>query len=92
MKYRITVEESDIENCPTEQMLANPFTNSPQEQKFLKFHSKIMNIPDGMEKDKLDWYVQATASDIDTATDIPYECVGLRQTPPGKKSGHNTTF
>ena len=67
----------ELEQFPTERMLAVPFTNTLQRHIFWVFYTKTMNINYVIPEDNMYWYIQATVMDVVMAIPIPQECFGL---------------
>ena len=80
----MTIVGVELEHCPTERMLANPFTNPLQVQKVQELCAGIMNLHEVITEDNVNLDVQAAKVEIFAANNIPQDYVGERQIPSEK--------
>ena len=64
----ISIGDVELDNCPKKQMLTDPFTKRLQGQNFREFHAEIMNVPEGIPEDYLDWYALAANMNMTAAS------------------------
>ena len=55
IKDRVASGEVTIKYCPTEMMLADPFTKSLQGAAFRKFRALIMNVDESIPDCEMSW-------------------------------------